>query len=59
MSTLRFEHGDGLRCEFGHRLYKVYEPGQQYVHMLLCKLCDRHVIEELEASVPPPKKEVS
>ena len=58
---LRFEHGDGLRCEAGHRLYKVYEPDQRYAHMLLCRVCDNDVIEKMEkeTSASPPKKETS
>lgn len=47
MSTLRYELSD-FRCEYGHRLYKIFEPGQKYVHRLLCKACDRDVILKME-----------
>jgi hypothetical protein len=48
VSLLRYEHGDGLQCEFGHRLYKIYEPGQKYAHRLLCPTCDKDIIQALE-----------
>jgi hypothetical protein len=48
MNDLRWEISDSFKCEYGHRLYKIFEPGQKYVHHLLCKVCDREQIQKLE-----------
>ena len=47
---LRFEHSD-WECERGHKLYKVFEPEQKHVHMLLCAQCDRDVIQKMEKKI--------
>jgi hypothetical protein len=48
VSKLRYEPSDGFECERGHKLMKVFEEGQKYVHMLLCPRCDQDVIVKME-----------
>lgn len=45
---LVIESADGLRCEMNHGLVKVFEPGQKFVHRLLCPRCDNDIIREME-----------
>jgi hypothetical protein len=56
VSKLRYEPSDGFECERGHKLMKVFEEGQKYVHMLLCPRCDQDVIVKMEKEQEPNGK---